>query len=85
MSPVIDGAIARTDVWAWVIEHGWADEQAVPEPVAEAYTVDMTAAEAGAWTTETPAAASRTAVAAPVNRFAVRGENGEGPPGTLCS
>ncbi len=35
-SPVIVGAIVRTDVWAWAREHGWADEHAVPEPVGEA-------------------------------------------------
>ena len=35
MSPVIVGAIARTAACAWADEHGWADEQAVPEPEGE--------------------------------------------------
>ncbi|PWK85638.1 hypothetical protein C8D88_106266 [Lentzea atacamensis] len=36
MSPVIVGAMPRTEVWAWVIEQGWEDEHAVPEPAGEA-------------------------------------------------
>jgi hypothetical protein len=47
MSPVIEGAMARTEVCAWLSEQGWAEEQAVPEPVGETYSVVMTAAAAG--------------------------------------
>ncbi|MFC7760014.1 hypothetical protein ACFQY4_19820 [Catellatospora bangladeshensis] len=32
MSPLIVGAIARTDDWAWASEHGCAAEHAVPDP-----------------------------------------------------
>lgn len=39
--------MARTDVCAWLSEQGWAEEQAVPDPVGEAYSVVMTAAAAG--------------------------------------
>src|SRR4051794_1538529 len=48
MSPVIEGAAARTAACAWAIEQGWAAVQAVPDPVGDTERVVMTAAAAGA-------------------------------------
>jgi hypothetical protein len=83
------GAMARTEAWAWVIEHGWADEHAVPDPVGEAYRVVMTAAVAGAEPTARPPTTSTAAAAALVSvisRFSAGGDDGWGPPGTtVCS
>ncbi|GHJ43740.1 hypothetical protein Cs7R123_10820 [Catellatospora sp. TT07R-123] len=61
MSPVIVGAIPRTVDCAWPREQGWADEQAVPEPVGETYTVVITAACAGAAATSDAAASNPAA------------------------
>jgi hypothetical protein len=57
MSPVIVGASARTLACAWESEHGWADEQAVPDPLGDAKTVAITAALAERESVAMPVAA----------------------------
>ncbi|MBB5866778.1 hypothetical protein F4553_000157 [Allocatelliglobosispora scoriae] len=71
--------MALTDAWAWLSEQGWADEQAVPDPVDEAYSVVMTAAAAGVAATADTATSIAAAYLATVvigrdvRRGAVRG------------
>src|ERR1051326_7634454 len=44
MSPVIEPARPSTVLFAWLRLHGAEDEQAVPEPVGDTYSVVCTAA-----------------------------------------
>ncbi|GAB3834935.1 hypothetical protein GCM10027610_031560 [Dactylosporangium cerinum] len=78
------GAIARTFVCAWFSEHGWAEVQAVPEPVGAAYSVCMTAAVAGGGRIATPPA-TRTVAAVLASALNLPGEGLADLKGTRCS
>ncbi|WP_326613414.1 hypothetical protein OG949_34460 [Streptomyces scopuliridis] len=56
--------VARTLVLAWVTEHGRFTEQAVPEPLGEAWSVELTAKAGPAGTRIVAVEAVRTTAVA---------------------